>query len=454
MTEGICNRRRFLQAGVGAVASLWACRIGYAAAERRKPNFVLILADDLGYGDIGCYGNTAIKTPNLDALAANGVRFTDFHSNGPVCSPTRAAFLTGRYQQRSGLDGVFTAETHRDTGMPLGEVTFAEMLAAAGYQTALFGKWHLGYPVAFNPVRQGFGTFRGYVSGNVDYHSHIDMAGEIDWWRDDTLVAEEGYVTDLVSDHGVRFVEAHADGPFCLYLAHEAPHFPYQGRNDKADRTPGNPHPTQGSRKDKPGAYTEMIEALDEGVGRIVDAIRRSGLEENTLIFFCSDNGATKLGSNDPLKGNKGGLWEGGHRVPAIACWPGQIEPGVSHATLMTMDLFPTMAALAGAELPADRPLDGTDLSGHLLRREALPERTLFWRFQRRVAVRRGPWKLVGDKSVENPERLDPVRLYNLDEDVGEVRDLAGDYPDVLASLTSAYWNWEREVTEGVTMLT
>lgn len=452
MVNRKCSRRNFLRAVIGAAAGVCASRNSFAASKPRKPNFVLIMADDLGYGDIGCYGNTTIRTPNLDALAAKGLRFTDFHSNGPVCSPTRAALLTGRYQQRSGIDGVITAKDHRQTGMPLDEITFAEVLAQQGYETAIFGKWHLGYPAEFNPVRQGFDTFRGYVSGNVDYHSHIDMAGEIDWWHDDTLEAEEGYVTDLITEHGVRFIEAHVDEPFCLYLAHEAPHFPLQGRNDKADRQPGDPHPTQGSREDKENAYKEMIEAMDEGIGRIIDTLRRCSIDENTLVFFCSDNGPTKLGSSGPLRGNKGGLWEGGHRVPAIAYWAGTIRPGESRATAMTMDLFPTMAALAGAGPSGARPVDGADLSSHLLRGESVPDRTLFWRFKRRVAVRKGPWKLVADKAADEPGRLSPARLYNLDTDLGEQNDLAREHPEMLASLVSAYWNWEREVTEGVTM--
>jgi arylsulfatase A-like enzyme len=440
-----------LQTALGGAAALCA-RMNRAAAAARKPNFVLIMADDLGYGDIGCYGSTTNKTPNIDALAANGLRFTDFHSNGPVCSPTRAALLTGRYQQRSGVDGVITAKSHRDTGMPLNENTFAEVLGSEGYATAIFGKWHLGYPVTFNPVRQGFDEFRGYVSGNVDYHSHIDQVGEIDWWRDDELVGEEGYVTDLITDHGVRFIEGHGDEPFCLYLPHEAPHFPLQGRNDKADRKPGDPNPTQGSREDKEAAYKEMIEAMDEGVGRIVETLRRCGLEENTLVLFCSDNGATRVGSNGPLRGNKGSLWEGGHRVPAIACWPGHIREGVSHATIMSMDLLPTMASLVGAALPRDHPVDGVALTNHLLRGERLPDRTLFWRYRQKVAVRRGPWKLVGEKQGKKPGELKSVQLYNLEDDLGEQKDLADAHPDIVESLITAYWTWEREVTEGVTM--
>jgi arylsulfatase A-like enzyme len=197
-----------------------------------KPNIIIILADDYGYGDVGCYGSREYNTPHIDALAAGGMRFTDFHSNGVVCSPTRAALLTGRYQQRSGISGVVTAGAHRHTGMDLKEITFAEVLKAEGYVTGLFGKWHLGYAVEYNPVHQGFDEFIGYVSGNVDYHAHLDQTGKEDWWKEDELVPENGYTTDLITTHGVDFIRRHREKPFLLYLAHQAPHYPFQGRQD------------------------------------------------------------------------------------------------------------------------------------------------------------------------------------------------------------------------------
>ncbi|NQT02271.1 MAG: sulfatase-like hydrolase/transferase [Planctomycetes bacterium] len=209
----------------------YGCSVGRSSgATAERPNIILIMADDLGYGDIGCYGSKKIRTPNIDALARGGLRFTDYHSNCPVCSPTRAALLTGRYQQRCGIEGVVTAAKHRHTGMALEEVTFAEVLKRRGYATGIFGKWHVGYNVEFNPAKQGFDEFIGYVSGNVDYHSHIDQAGFEDWWKNLQKVPEEGYCTDLITKHGVDFIERHKDGPFCLYLPHEAPHYPYQGR--------------------------------------------------------------------------------------------------------------------------------------------------------------------------------------------------------------------------------
>ena len=207
----------------------------------RRPNIILILADDLGYGDPSCYSGQHLNTPNIDALADGGLKFTDFHANAPVCSPTRAALMTGRYQQRSGLEGVLSARNHRDKGLAGSQITIAQILKQVGYATAIYGKWHLGYQPRFNPNRFGFDEFRGFVSGNVDYHSHIDQIGQEDWWENLELQPEEGYSTDLITQHGLSFIKRHADQPFFLYLAHECPHYPYQGRNDPAGRNIGNP---------------------------------------------------------------------------------------------------------------------------------------------------------------------------------------------------------------------
>ena len=438
-------RREFLKFVAAGAASLLSG--GCAVARSRavdKPNIILIMADDLGYGDIGCYGNRTIKTPNIDALARGGMKFSDYHSNGAVCSPTRAALLTGRYQQRAGIEGVVYAKgPARETGLALEETTFAEVLKKRGYATALFGKWHLGYNVEFNPVRQGFDEFRGYVSGNVDFHSHIDGAGFDDWWKNLEKVPEEGYTTDLITKHGVDFIERHKDRPFCLYLPHEAVHSPYQGRNDPPERLPGGKKGKRAQGAEITRAYKEMIEVMDEGIGRIVDTVRRLGLERKTFIFFCSDNGATKNGSNGALSGYKGSLWEGGHRVPAIAYWPGRIKPGTTtDQTVLGMDLFATMASIAGAKLPAGFKLDGVDLLGMLTKNEKLPDRTLFWRYRKEKAVRRGPWKLL--------VRDGKAALYNLDQDLGEKNDLARTNARMLKKLEDELAVWDREVSAGV----
>ncbi|MHC4518058.1 MAG: sulfatase-like hydrolase/transferase, partial [Planctomycetota bacterium] len=224
------NRRDFFKLTACALTAATCpqpVRSEATADDDERPNIILIMADDLGYGDIGCYGGW-IQTPNIDALAKGGMRFTDYHSNGAVCSPTRAALLTGRYQQRCGIDAVVTAKgPARETGMAQKEITFAEVLKQRGYVTGLFGKWHVGYRVQFNPTKQGFDEFIGYVSGNVDYHTHIDQANITDWWKGPKKAPEEGYVTDLVTKHAVDFLHRHKDEPFCLYLPHEAPHYPY-----------------------------------------------------------------------------------------------------------------------------------------------------------------------------------------------------------------------------------
>ena len=439
------NRREFVKFVAAGVATLLGH--GQAGARSRavgKPNIILIMADDLGYGDIGCYGSTKIKTPNIDALAGGGMKFTDYHSNCPVCSPTRAALLTGRYQQRSGIEGVVYAKgPTRQTGLALEETTFAEVLKKRGYATALFGKWHLGYNVEFNPVRQGFDEFRGYVSGNVDFHSHIDGAGFDDWWKNLEKIPEEGYTTDLITRHGVDFIERHKDEPFCLYLPHEAPHSPYQGRNDPPERLPDGKKGRKAKGPEITRAYKEMVEVMDEGIGRIVETVRRLGLERKTFIFFCSDNGATRQGSNGALSGYKGSLWEGGHRVPAVAYWPGRIRPGTTTGqTVLGMDLYATMVSIAGAKLPAGLRLDGVDLLGVLTEHEKLPQRTLFWRYRKERAVRRGPWKLL--------VRDNETTLYNLDEDPGEKNDLVRTKPRMLKRLEDELAAWEREVSAGV----
>lgn len=414
----------------------------FEAGTDRKPNIIIILADDYGYGDVGCYGSKRFDTPHLDALAAGGLRFRDFHSNGAVCSPTRAALLTGRYQQRTGISGVVTAAGHRHTGLDLGETTFAEVLKPAGYVTGLFGKWHLGYLPDYNPVRQGFDEFRGYVSGNVDYHAHLDQTGREDWWKQDELEPECGYTTDLITDHGVDFIQRHSAKPFLLYIAHEAPHYPYQGRHDPPRYTREEGRTTDPVT---PGVYKEMIEVLDEGVGRIHQAVIDAGLMEHTFIFFFSDNGPSGPGSAGPLRGKKGQIWEGGHRVPAIAYWPGKIEAGrVSDLTAMGADLLPTMAAISGTSLPDGLQLDGVNLLPYLCEKKQPAPRPLFWAHKNQLAVRQGDFKLISDTSFSE------IFLYNLSVDLSEEHNIAAQHPDLVRELLIMLKEWQKEVTSDV----
>ncbi|MCH7229024.1 sulfatase [Haloferula sp. A504] len=411
----------------------------------RRPNFVIILADDMGYGDAGCYGGTALKTPHLDRLAAGGMRFTDFHSSGNVCSPTRAGLLTGRYQYRSGVDAVVNADPAvpaHHSGLQPEEFTFAEALKAKGYRVGLMGKWHVGYDRKYNPTHQGFDVFRGFVSGNIDYQSHFDRMGEFDWWHDLEKVREEGYSTHLITKHALGFIEAHKHEPFCLYVAHEAVHAPWQGPDDPAVRGPGA---TKGRGRSPKDALPAMMSAMDEGVGRIVAKLEELDLDERTLVFFFSDNGPAG-GSAGPLRGRKGSNWEGGHRVPGIAWWPGTIKAGVVTDQLaISLDLMPTMLELAGASADPARPLDGVSLVPLLRRGEPLGNRRLFWNHK---AMRDGRWKLI----LHGKGGGDPVGLYDLSKDIGERDNLAEEFPERVEKMKKALKAWSGDVTSKVTV--
>ncbi len=444
------NRRRFLGA-MGASAMLPCAASG--ASER--PNIVLILADDLGYGDLGVYGHKINRTPNLDRLALEGVRFTDFHSNGPMCTPTRAAIMTGRYQNRLGreFENALSGETGRDHGLPLGTRTLASAMKQAGYSTAMYGKWHLGYHPPFLPPSFGFDDFRGSSSGDGDHHSHIDREGNRDWWHNNQIEMEKGYSADLVTDHSVAFIERNKRRPFFLYMPHQVIHFPWQGPDDEGYRVEGKSYHDLSKLGRLKGAdvgiqVRKMVEAVDRSVGRIVAALERNGLAKNTLVFFTSDNGGYlsyqggyhNISSNGPLRGQKGDVFEGGHRVPAIARWPGRIKPGVCDATAMSFDLFPTFTELAGAAAPASAPKpDGASLRHVLLDRSELAPRAVFWRMGEKRAVRQGEWKLVAMGRT-------PVQLYNLKDDIGESRDLASTQPELTAKLVGDLKRWEADV--------
>ena len=422
------------------------------AAERQiaeKPNIVVILADDLGYGDTSTYDGW-IDTPHLDKLAAEGMKLTDFHSSGNVCSPTRAGLLTGRYQQRSGIPMVINADPNvaaHHRGLQTCEVTFAERLGQVGYTTAVFGKWHLGYSKEFNPLHHGFDRFRGYVSGNIDYISHYDRVGVYDWWEGLDLIEEEGYSTHLITKHAVRFIEENKDRPFCVYVAHEAVHSPYQGPDDPAERGPRaqrRPKDNRSGEGDAKRAYRQMMEEMDKGVGQVVDALERLGLADNTLVFFFSDNGATPNGSNGPLREFKGSDWEGGHRVPAVAWWPGRIQAGsTSDQLAIGIDLMPTMLALAGASVPEGHRLDGVDLSPVLFEGKSLGDRKLFWNGN---AMRDGPWKLI-----RQGKGAQGVGLYNLAEDLGEQNNLAEQHPQRVEQMLAEIAAWQDDVTATAT---
>ncbi|WP_186804657.1 sulfatase-like hydrolase/transferase [Limihaloglobus sulfuriphilus] len=441
---------------------------GNRGAGTKRPNIILIMADDLGYGDLSCYGNDYIKTPNIDNLAARGVSFTDYHSNGVVCSPTRAALLTGRYQQRCGIERVvpeFPANPdnyQRNDGLMESETTIADVLNKH-YSTAMFGKWHLGSSAHFNPTKRGFEKFIGFKSGNIDFFSHVSQEGRHDWWHGCENVREEGYTDRLLTDYSLKFIEQHKDDPFFLYLPYEIPHYPYQSpgdydgyqRQEKPEPRPGNVPKPLGDRQDTDMAIKEMIEELDSYIGEISAKLRQLNIEKNTFIFFCSDNGAWPLagaGSNGALGGIKGEVFEGGHRVPAIACWPGKIKPGLTHQTAMSMDVFPTLLSITGIKPSGGLEFDGADLTPVLFENKHLAPRTLFWRYADQKAVRKGPWKLIKgirknpDTNKLQNERGDYVSLYNLDHDISESKDISAMEPEIVNSLLEELVQWEKDV--------
>jgi len=418
-----------------------------AVAQTDKPNIVFIMADDLGYASLGCYGNTRIHTPNIDRLARDGVRFTDYHSH-VFCTPTRASLLTGRYPERATwvddaeLSPVFQVQRKANIkqrwawGISLDEVTIARVLQQSGYRTGLIGKWHLGYDFKFHPMNFGFDEFRGYLGGNVDYYTHKALFGlkDLDWWNGKTIENEDGYTTDLLSDYSVEFIEKNKNEPFFLYVAQEAPHEPRQGRSINSEKSPSE-------------IYKEQIEILDESVGRIRKALQDNHIEKKTLLIFCSDNGpAFPRGFDDlgELQGGKGKVLEGGHRVPFIACYPEKIPAGtICNETAVVMDMFPTLAAIAGAKIPKSLLIDGLDISDILFKQSKIEERILHWEMDGKWAVRRGVWKLIGSGEKGH-------ELFNLSDDIGEKENRMTDHPKLVDELSKMHHKWFSEVNAGM----
>lgn len=426
--------------------------LGVSAATK-PPNIVIIMADDMGYGDPTCYGGK-ISTPQLDKMAAEGLKFTDFHSSGVVCSPSRAGLLSGLYQQRTGVDGVVTADPQcaaYSLGLdPEKILTLPKLMSDAGYKTALFGKWHLGYLKKYHPMNYGFDHFVGYISGNIDYHSHYDRMETYDWWHDRKLVEEPGYSTHLITKHAVNYIQEHQDKPFCIYIAHEAVHSPLQGPTDSIQR---GPNKKKGQSRPGKAVFKDMLQEMDKGVGEVLTALESAGLAKNTLVIFTSDNGPMSLSSPGPLKGKKGSIFEGGHRVPTLAWWPGTIKAKtVTQETAIGIDILPTILDLVGIDPPAGHPFDGISIKPALLGGK-LPQRKLYWRvgglspFSKSLdcrdsakAIRDGKWKLVALPYYKK------VMLYDLDNDLREKNNLASQYPERVAAMKKDLMAWEEKM--------
>lgn len=445
---------------LGFIASL-------SAKPNQRPNLIVIMVDDMGYEGLSCFGNPYFQTPELDRLAAEGMRLTDFHSSSTVCSPTRAGLLTGRYQQRAGIEAVIHPRSdhpeHRK-GLQLSETTLAEVLKEAGYSTGMFGKWHLGYPVNsddYHPQNHGFDEFIGYHSGNIDFVSHVGDHYKHDWWHGRTETPEEGYTTHLINQYSEEFVRKHAnqDNPFFLYIAHEAIHDPVQVPGDPVRRT--EEHWDRWYNKGQSIAkriikYKGMTLPVDKGVGRLRQLLHELDIAENTLVLFFSDNGASRdfPSGNPDFRGNKGSLYEGGHRVPAIAWWPGKIQAGTESAEpLISIDVMPTLLKLANVKCGYPK-LDGIDVSPVLFERKKLPKRPLYWAYlgnggHRQEAMRDGTWKLVVNHRKAKPGTFgnETFELYDLAKDPSEENNLAKKHPGRATKMLKQLKAWYTECT-------
>jgi arylsulfatase A-like enzyme len=439
------SRRSLLASSVAAIGTLGLGAAGKGAGRTRQPNILFILADDLGYADVSCYGRRDYKTPAIDRLAAEGLRFTQAYANSAVCSATRTGLITGRYQNRLpiGLEEPLSA---RDVGLPPEHPTLPSLLRKAGYGTTLLGKWHLGALLKYGPLKSGYDHFWGFRGGGVDYFSH-DFSGKYDLWDDDRETHEPGYLTDLLGNHAIGAIEEHAraDRPFFISLHFNAPHWPWEGPDDAAEsqrlaasRKPFAVFDTDGGSQK---IYAAMVTRMDMQIGRILATLDRLRLADDTIVIFTSDNGGERYADTWPFTGKKTELLEGGLRIPAIIRWPGKVPArAVSEQVTISMDWMPTLLAIAGGAADPAYPLDGIDLSDTLLRRAAPSERTLCWRYLNlsQEACRSGDWKYL--------KILDNTFLFNVVEDPLERANLKEREPETYRRLVAAWQAWDRQM--------
>lgn len=434
-----------------------------AASPAHKPSIVFFLADDLGWGDVGCYGAKGIRTPHIDRMAAEGTRFSECYSNGPECSPTRAAFLTGRYQQRIGglecaiglggvgrYDDAIRLAERQELGLPPEEVSIARMLKDAGYATALIGKWHLGYEDKFSPNRHGFDHALYALGGAMDYFHHFEdpSTREAMLRLNGAPLTRPGYFTETIAEECVRWLrERKGDQPLFLYVPFTAPHFPYQAPGEDSPE----PLPTGSIRwkqgQSPPDVYAAMVESMDAAIGKILDALAATPQGQNALAVFASDNGGTKSSLPCGLRDQKGTTFEGGIRVPCIVRWPGQIPAGITcaHPALL-FDLTASFARIAGAAPAAARPFDGIDILRYVASGDPPPHRPLFWRGRRGDRT----WRAVRDGDIKYVSRTDGPKteefLFDIAADLGESQNLLGDRPADAARLKALLSRWEDAV--------
>ena len=406
-----------------------------------RPNILFIVGDDMGYADVGFHGCKDIPTPNLDALAAGGVRFTSGYVSGPYCSPTRAGLLTGRYQTRFGHE-FNPGPTH---GMPTNQITIADRLRAAGYRTALVGKWHLGASEGMRPPRRGFDEFYGFLGGA---HSYFNARGFL---RGDQPVKDMDYSTDAFGREAVAFIDRQKGRPWFLYLAFNAIHTPMDATTDRLAKFSGIEDP-------KRRAHNAMLLAMDEAIGKVMKKLAETGQNRNTLIAFISDNGgptmpgtALNASRNEPLRGSKRTTLEGGIRVPFILSWLGRLNPGLFHSPVIQLDLTATALAAAGVKPEPGARLEGVDLLPFLTGvKTGMPHDALYWRFGKQMAIRVGDWKLVrydlnaDTRTGVRNQGVTPAKLYNLASDIGETNDLAAAMPGKIKDLQATWNKWDK----------
>ena len=430
-----------------------------------EPNFIIFLTDDQGYGDLSCMGCADFRTPRLDRMARDGARFTDWYSNSPVCSPSRAALLTGRYPGNAGVRSILAG--HRTaSGLPQSTPTLATQLKQLDYQTYMTGKWHLGLAESSRPHQHGFDRWYGFMAGCIDYYSHIFYWGmnnpgpginpTHDLWEDGVEQWQDGeYFTEMITAKALAYLRdaAKEDRPFFLYVPYNAPHYPMHAPRAYMDRFADLPWDRQ--------VMAAMLAAVDDSVGAILDEVERLGIADNTCSFFMADNGPSREtrnwldGTLDPyygssagkLKGHKFSLYEGGIRVPGLMHWPGRIPAGqILDQPCAAMDIFPTFLNAAGGDI-ASSEIDGIDLMPYLTGGQVPPERAIFWEMGDQTAVRRGNWKLVlNGQLVEGAPPEDAVHLCDLSRDIGERDNLGDAHPDLTAELQAAAQSWRQGI--------
>jgi arylsulfatase A-like enzyme len=418
--------------------------VAAAQPSSARPNVVLIITDDVGYGDFSSYGAADISTPNIDSLARDGTKLTDFYAS-PQCTPTRTSLITGRYQQRYGLERALPSTPNAgNQGLPALGRSLPQLLKNNGYTTGLVGKWHLGYKPEHAPNAHGFDYFFGFKSGYTDYYRHTDSDGVPDLYENDKPITVDGYMTDLITDRARGFLEKNAARPFFLEVTYNAAHWPFQvpdrpsvAANNGIFFGPTSAAPP--TRQD----YAKMLERADRGVGQILQTLDRLRLASNTLVIFTNDNGGEWLSNNAPLFHRKDTLWEGGIRVPAMLRWPGHIPAGrISGQVGIFMDLTASILAVTNTTVPADTRLEGINLLPILESQAAAVERTVFFRIatpdRQQRAVRQGGWKLLIDG--------DDILLFNLPLDIGERNDVAREHPDIARRLASLLMDWQKDV--------